>query len=49
MYGLINKAVRELIVVEFGSETWDRVRERAQVGEEDFVSMKQYDDAVTSE
>jgi hypothetical protein len=47
MYGLINKAVRELIVVEFGSETWDRVRERAQVGEEDFVSMKQYDDAVT--
>lgn len=47
MYGLINKAVRELICVEFGAETWENVRERAQVDEEDFVSMKQYDDAVT--
>ena len=47
MYGLINKAVRELLVVEFGSAAWESVRDRAGVEEDDFVSMQQYDDAVT--
>lgn len=49
MYGLINKAVRELVVGEFGQEAWDRIRTAAGVEEQDFVSMRQYDDAVTYE
>jgi hypothetical protein len=47
MYGLINKAVRELVLEEFGSETWDRIREEANVADEAFVSMERYPDEVT--
>ena len=47
MYGLINKAVRELVRSEFGDDAWGRIRSAAGVEEDDFVSMQQYDDDVT--
>ena len=47
MYGLINKAVRGLIVEVAGEDAWSRIRRAAQVEDDDFISMEGYDDAVT--
>lgn len=47
MYGMINRAVKDLIVERFGEETWDRIRRKAGVTETQFLSMEQYDDATT--
>ena len=47
MYGLINKAIHGLVVEQFGDEAWNRIRERAGIAEEEFVSMESYDDKVT--
>ncbi len=49
MYGLINKAVRGLVLEQFGAEAWARIRTRAGVEDEDFLSMTSYDDSVTYE
>jgi hypothetical protein len=47
MYGLINKAVEGLVRSKFGDATWDRIRTRAGLPDEPFVSMEQYDDKST--
>lgn len=47
MYGLVNRAIEGLVRREFGDEVWDRVSERAGVGQSGFVAMEVYDDAVT--
>ena len=47
MYGLINKAIRGLVVEQFGQEAWDRIRRRAEIEDADFVSMENYDDSLT--
>jgi hypothetical protein len=47
MYGLINKAVRGLVLEQFGDDVWARIRTRAGVEDDDFLSMTSYDDAVT--
>ena len=47
MYGLINKAVEGLVRSKFGDATWDRIRTRAGLPDEPFISMEQYDDKTT--
>ncbi|MEY4117266.1 MAG: hypothetical protein RLZZ116_594 [Planctomycetota bacterium] len=47
MYGLINKAVEGLVRSKFGDATWDRIRNRAGLPDEPFISMEQYDDKTT--
>ena len=47
MYGLVNTAVRDLVVDQHGPEVWERVRTRAGVASDTFVAMEQYPDAVT--
>ena len=47
MYGLVNKAVEDLVSTRFGAETWTKVREKAGVGVGGFVSMDPYPDDVT--
>lgn len=47
MYGLVNKAVEELVRTRFGDETWAKVRERAGIEVGGFMSMDPYPDAVT--
>jgi hypothetical protein len=47
MYGLINKAVEDLVRRKFGDAAWDRIRARAGLTDEPFISMQQYDDTVT--
>jgi hypothetical protein len=47
MYGLVNKAIEDLVTTEHGSEVWDTIRREAEVDIEGFVGMTPYDDAIT--
>lgn len=46
MYGLVNKAVKGLVLEQFGEETWQKIRETAQAPD-DYVAMQGYDDSLT--
>ena len=46
MYGLINKAIKEMVVTSLGDAMWEKIR--AQAGVDDvFISMDQYPEEVT--
>ncbi len=47
MYGLVNKAVEELVVSNFGEEKWELIKEKAGVTEDVFISNQSYPDAMT--
>lgn len=47
MYGLVNRAVEDLVCTNFGEETWEKIKEKAEVDVEAFVSMESYPDEVT--
>ncbi|KOY87024.1 heme NO-binding protein [bacterium 336/3] len=47
MYGIVNKAIEELVVENFGSEKWESVKERSGVDVDFFISNEPYDDEVT--
>ncbi|MCU0568718.1 MAG: heme NO-binding domain-containing protein [Oculatellaceae cyanobacterium Prado106] len=47
MYGLVNKAIADMVVTQFGSETWDEIRQKAHVEVDTFLSMEGYPDDVT--
>ncbi len=47
MYGLVNKAVRDLIISGYGSDKWESIRRRAGVHTGSFVCMRSYDDDIT--
>lgn len=47
MYGLVNQAIRDMILVNHGEEIWARVRQRAEVQVEQFEGMEPYPDDLT--
>lgn len=47
MYGIVNKAIQELVELQFGEETWHKIHARSGVKEEYFISNEPYDDDVT--
>lgn len=47
MYGMVNKAIEDLITSEHGADVWERIRARAGVKEEVFISNESYPDEVT--
>ena len=47
MYGLVNKALEELIVCDYGPEAWIQVKELANVGDDVFISDEAYADEIT--
>lgn len=47
MYGLVNKAIEDLVTQGHGAETWQRIVERAGVELAGFISMEQYPDQLT--
>jgi hypothetical protein len=47
MYGLVNKAIADMVVSQFGKATWDKIRQQASVEDETFLSMEGYPDDVT--
>jgi hypothetical protein len=47
VYGMINQAVRKLVVDNHGETTWNAICAEAQIGESDFSSLQTYPDEVT--
>lgn len=47
MYGLVNRALQQLVCARCGDEVWHAVRSRAGVEDEVFVRMDSYPDEIT--
>ena len=47
MYGLVNKAIADMVRSQFGEETWQEIRQKAAVEDNTFLSMEGYPDDVT--
>lgn len=47
MYGMVNKAIQDLVEKQFGKDAWERIRLRADICEEVFIGTEIYSDSVT--
>ncbi len=47
MYGMVNRAIEDLVVEHHGDEVWERIRRRAGIDVEVFVSNEPYPDRMT--
>ena len=47
MYGLVNKALQEVVIKRGGIDTWEQVAARAGVRTGDFISNESYPDELT--
>lgn len=47
MYGLINKALKDMIVEQFGEAQWQSVFEASGIPQDSFLTMRSYDDQLT--
>lgn len=47
MYGIVNKAIEDLVRENFGDDQWEAIKQRSQVDIDFFLSNEPYDDAIT--
>ncbi|MFN6566164.1 heme NO-binding protein [Nostoc minutum NIES-26] len=47
MYGLINKAIQDMVRDRFGEETWQTIKKKAEIELETFLRMEPYPDDLT--
>jgi hypothetical protein len=47
MYGMVNKAVEDLVCLKFGEDKWEAIKDRAGVNEDLFISNESYPDELT--
>lgn len=47
MYGLVNQAIEDMVLSQFGEATWAKIKKEAQVAPPIFENMQSYPDAVT--
>ncbi len=47
MYGIVNKAIEDLVVTNFGREKWEIVLEKSGIDVDFFISNEPYDDNIT--
>ena len=47
MYGIVNKAIEELVKENYGEEKWESIKLRSGVDVDYFISNEPYDDAIT--
>lgn len=47
MYGLVNKAIQDMICHQFGDDTWQTIKQKAGVQIDAFVSLDSYPDEIT--
>ena len=47
MYGMVNKAVADLVIRNFGAEKWQEIKVKAGLEDEVFLSNESYPDKVT--
>ena len=47
MYGIVNKAIEELVIENFGEEKWNLIKNNSGIDIDFFISSEPYDDAIT--
>ena len=47
MYGLVNKAIEDMVRSSYGDDVWQKIKEEAEISIEIFSSMEGYPDDVT--
>jgi hypothetical protein len=47
MYGIVNKAIQDLITDNFGADKWEAIKEKSDIDVDYFLSNEPYDDAIT--
>ena len=47
MYGLVNKAIEEMVCDRYGEDTWEAIKHKAEVDVDIFINMDSYPDDVT--
>jgi predicted hydrocarbon binding protein len=47
MYGLVNKAIEDMVCSRFGEDTWQEIKNKAEIETNTFISMEAYPDDVT--
>jgi hypothetical protein len=47
MYGLVNKAIQDMVCSHFGEEIWKEIKQKAEVNVDVFLSMEGYPDNIT--
>ena len=47
MYGLVNKAIKDLVIANYGQDIWQEICKKAGFFEEDFLGMSPYPDQLT--
>jgi hypothetical protein len=47
MYGIVNKAIQDLVTANFGQEKWEAIKERSEIDIDFFISSEPYDDDIT--
>lgn len=47
MYGIVNKAIEELVTENFGADKWEAIKEKSGVDIDYFISNEPYDDDIT--
>jgi hypothetical protein len=47
MYGIVNRAIQELVVENHGEKTWDIILRKSNVDVDFFISTEPYEDAIT--
>lgn len=47
MYGIVNRAVEELIIERFGLDKWEEIKLKAGFNSEGFMTLKPYPDELT--
>lgn len=47
MYGLVNKAIQDMVCTRFSEDIWQQIKQKAAVDAEAFISMEAYPDDTT--
>lgn len=47
MYGIVNKAIEDLVLQNFGPEIWETIKLRSGIDIDYFISNEPYDDQIT--
>lgn len=47
MYGIVNKAIQDLVTEQFGEQEWEMVKTRSGIDVDFFLSNEPYDDDIT--
>jgi len=47
MYGIINKALQDMVIANHGTDIWEAAKEKSEVEVDFFISQEIYEDAIT--